>query len=160
MMIRFLIPFLMVITNNCFSKDTIARDTNEIICRFLPAPFKITNCDTVRINDIEGSAFLSLKISDNAIVNSFNIDFLNVVDVSNDKKIKYACRTRDKLFFEEYPKNVRPYYGIFKKFVDSLVIEKYPNAKQDSINYMYVRVIIRSIEDKTVELSFIKERSL
>jgi len=48
--------------------------------------------------------------------------------------------------FVEYPKNVSPYYGIFKEFVDSLVIEKHPNAKQDSINYMYVRVIIRPIE--------------
>jgi len=150
-MVRFLILFLMIITNNCFSQDTITRDTNEIICRFLPAPFKITNCDTVRIKDIEGSAFLLLRISDKAIVNSFNIDFLNVVDNSNNKIIKYNSRTSDKLLFDEYPKNVRPYYGILKRIVDSLVIEKNQNAKHDSINHMYVRVIIRPIDDKIEE---------
>lgn len=150
-MIRFLILFLILITNNCFSQDTIAKDANEIVCRFLPAPFKITNCDTVRIKDIEGSAFLLLRISDKAIVNSFNIDFLNVVNNNNNKRIKYDSRTSDKLLFDEYPKNVRPYYGLLKKIVDSLVIEKNQNAKHDSINHMYVRVIISPIEDKTEE---------
>lgn len=147
-MVRFLVLILMIISNNSFSQDTIIKEAINPGFKLVPAPFKIKNCDTIRIKNIEGFALISLNISDKAKVNSFNIYFLNVVDHSNDKRIKYANRTRDKLLFDEYPKNIRPYYGIFKEFVDSLVIEKHPNAKQDSVYHMYVRAIIRPIEDK------------
>ncbi|MFO7853318.1 MAG: hypothetical protein ACQERS_08700 [Bacteroidota bacterium] len=110
-------------------------------------PFNIINqLEKIEIDSLKGRALLYLFVSDEGIVESFNITHLELRNSGDDEVISYTNTKRKALSKDKYSKKMQEYYVRFEEYLSTLVLEKKEGARVNEINNFYLNIQIGNTE--------------
>ena len=145
--IKFLFLFNILVYSSCNAQDTTLIEANNPGNMAEKIPFNIINqLEKIEIDSLKGRALLYLFVSDEGIVESFNITHLELRNSEDDEVISYTNTKRKALSKDKYSKKMQEYYVRFEEYLSTLVLEKKEGARVNEINNFYLNIQIGNTE--------------
>ncbi len=141
--------FNMLVISSCNAQDTTLIEANNPGNLAETIPFNIMNqLEKIEIDSLRGRALLYLFVSNEGIVESFNITHLELMDNRDKEVLSYTNIEREALSKDNYSIRMKKYYVKFEEYLSTLVFERKEGARVNKINNFYLNIKIGNTELK------------